>query len=75
MICSFPDERFDRFCPIYYSLHQKQKMEKNDIPAPVEASKMCPMEVYYDGDIHDAVANMRKLDGTIQFTPSIWSAS
>ncbi len=30
---------------------------------------MCPMEVYYDGDIHDAVANMRKLDGTIPVRP------
>jgi hypothetical protein len=65
MICSFPDKRFDRFGPIYYPPHQKQKKKKNDIPAPVEASKMCPMEVYYDGDIHDAVANLRKLDGTI----------
>jgi hypothetical protein len=46
-----------------------QKMKKNDIPAPGEASKMCPMEVYYDGDIHDAVANMCKLDGTIPVHP------
>ena len=46
-------------------------MKKNDIqvPAPVEASKMCPMEVYYDGDIHYAVANLRKLDGTIPVHP------
>jgi hypothetical protein len=27
------------------------------------------MEVYYNGDIHDAVANMRELDGTIHVHP------
>ena len=60
MIGSFPDKRFDRFGPIYYPPHQKQKMKENDIQAPVEASKMCPMdsEVYYDGDIHDAVISI-----------------
>jgi hypothetical protein len=67
MIGSFPDKRFDRFGPIYYAPHQKQKMKTNDVP--VDASKMCPMEVYYDGDIYDAVANMRKLDGTIPVHP------
>ena len=69
MIGSFPDKRFDRFRPIYYPPRQKQKMKKHDIPAPVDASKMCPMEVYYDGDIHDAVANLRRLDGTIPVHP------
>jgi hypothetical protein len=69
MIGSFPDKRFDRFCPIYYPPHQKQKMKKHDIPAPVNASKMCTMEVYYYGDIHDSVANLSKLDGTIPVHP------
>jgi hypothetical protein len=45
MIGSFPDKRFDRFGPIYSPLHQKQKMKKNDVLVPVDASKMCPMEV------------------------------
>ena len=65
MIGSFPEKRFDRFGPIYYPPHQKQHQKKNDIPAPVEASKMLLMEVYYDDDINDAVANLRKMDGTI----------
>jgi hypothetical protein len=69
MIGSFPDARFDCFGPIYYPPHQKQKMKKHGIPAPVDASKMCPMEVYYDGDIHDTVANLRRLDGTIPVHP------
>ncbi len=45
---SFPDKLFDRFSPFYYPPHQKQKMKKNDTLVPVVASKMCPMEVYYD---------------------------
>ncbi len=65
MIGSFPHKRFDSFGPIYYPQHQKQVMKKHEIPAPVDASKMCQMEVYYDGDIHDAVANLRRLDGTL----------
>jgi hypothetical protein len=69
MIGSFPEKRFGRFGPIYYPPHQKQKMKKHDIPARVDASKMSPMEVYCDGDIHDAVANLRKLDGTIPVHP------
>ncbi len=44
-------------------------MQKNDVPVPVNASKMCLMEVYYDGDIHDALGNLRKLDGKIPVHP------
>jgi hypothetical protein len=69
MIGSFPDKRFDRFGPFYYPPHQNQKMKKNDVAVPVNSSKMGPMEVYYDGDFHDAVANMSKLDGTIPVHP------
>ncbi len=43
MIGSFPDKRFDRFGPIYYPPHQKQMMNKNDIPVPVDASKISPI--------------------------------
>jgi hypothetical protein len=68
-IGSFPDKLFDRFDPINHPPHQKQKMKKNDIQVPVDASKMCPMEVYYDGDNHNPVANIRKLDGTIPVHP------
>ncbi len=44
-------------------------MRKNNIPALVDESKMCPLELYYDADIHDAVANLRKLDGDIPVHP------
>ncbi len=31
----------------------------------MDDSKLCPLEMYYDGDIHDALANLRKLDVSI----------
>ena len=34
-----------------------------------DESKMCPLEVYYDADVHDALANLRKLDGDIPVHP------
>jgi hypothetical protein len=40
-------------------------MRKNDVPVPVDDSKRCPLEVYYDADVHDALSNLRKLDGDI----------
>jgi hypothetical protein len=36
-------------------------MKKNDIPVPVDDSKMCLLKVYYDGDVHAALGNLRKL--------------
>ncbi len=44
-------------------------MKKNDVPVPVDTSKMCPREVYYDSDIHYALGNLRKLDGNIPVHP------
>ena len=32
-------------------------------------SRMCPLGVYYDADVHDALANLRKLDGDIPVHP------
>jgi hypothetical protein len=65
LIGSFPDKGLERFGPLYFPPHQKQKMNKNDIPVPVGDSKMCQLGVYYDADIHDALGNLRKLDGNI----------
>jgi hypothetical protein len=44
-------------------------MRKNNVPALVDESKMSQLELYYDADIHDAVANLRKLDGDIPMHP------
>jgi hypothetical protein len=63
--CSFPGKQFDRFGPLYIPPHKKHSMRKNNVAVPVDESKMCPLEVYYDADVHDALANMRRLDGDI----------
>ena len=69
LIGSFPDKRFDRFGPLYIPAYKKQHMKKNDVPVPVDDSRMCPLGVYYDADVHDALANMRRLDGEIPVHP------
>ena len=67
-VCSFPG-KFERFGRLYIAPHKKQAMRKNHVPAPVDASKMCPLEMFYDADVHEAVANLRKLDGDIPVHP------
>jgi hypothetical protein len=68
-ICSFPGKQFERFVPLYIPPHKKHSMRKNDVPVPVDDSKICPLEVYYDADVHDALVNLRKLDGNIPVHP------
>ncbi len=43
-------------------------MRKNNVAVPVDESKImrCPLEEYYDADVHDALAN---LDGDIPVHP------
>ncbi len=36
--------------------------------APIDNSRMCPLQVYYDGNIHNALANLRRVDGSIPFS-------
>ncbi len=59
----------ERFGPLYIAPHKKQDMRKNNVPAQVDASKMCPLEMFYDADVHEVVANLRKLDGDIPVHP------
>jgi hypothetical protein len=42
---------------------------KNNVAVPVDESKICSLEVYYDADIHDALANLRRLGGDIPVHP------
>ncbi len=62
---SFPDKRFVRFGPHFIPPHIKQSNKKNNIPPPVDASRMCPLGTCYDADVHGALGNLRKLDGNI----------
>ena len=67
-VCSFPG-KFERFGPLYIAPHKLQAMRQNNVPSPVDPSKMCPLEMFYDADVHEAVANLRKLDGEIPVHP------
>ncbi len=48
---SFPDKRFARFGPLYIPPHVKQSNKKNNIPPPVDDSRMCPLGTCYDADV------------------------
>ena len=69
LIGSFPDKRFERFGPLYILPHKRQSMRKSDIPVPVDDSRMCPLGTLYDPDVHDALSNLRRLDGNIPVHP------
>ena len=40
-------------------------MKRKNEPVTFDDSKMCPLQTLYDPDIHDAIANLRRLDGNI----------
>ena len=78
VLCSFPDKRFTRFCPWYVAPHIKTKMKKSEAGQVtiIDESKMCPLQAFYDGDIHDGLGNLRKLDGSIPFSERYgWSVN
>ena len=46
--------------------HLKSKNKRNGVEVVVDESKQCPFAEHYDGHLHDVLANMRRLDGTIE---------
>ncbi len=57
--------RFERFGPLYIPNHVKTKLKQQQQSITVDDSKICPLQTLYDADIHDALANLCCLDGTI----------
>jgi hypothetical protein len=46
------------FGPLYNPPHVKTKLQKSGGSgqvAPIDDSRMCPLQVYYDSNIHDAI--------------------
>lgn len=62
--CRFP-AKFERFNAMFVPNYQKTKAKAQGIEVALDDSKTCPLATHYDGDIHDALANMRRLDGSI----------
>ena len=56
---------FNYFCAVYRTSHQRRKANRQEAADP-EESKMCPLAHAFDLQIHDAIANLRRLDGSIQ---------
>ena len=56
--------RFNYFCAVYRTSHQRRKANRQEAADP-EESKMCPLAHDFDVHIHDAIANLRRLDGSI----------
>jgi hypothetical protein len=63
-MCRF-HPRYLRFDALYIPNHNKTKNKRKNVPAPIDESLMFPLAVNYDADIHDALASLRILDGTI----------
>ena len=61
--------KYEHFCAVFVANHIKTRNRRSGLPSRCDKdddSKMCPFgnADNYDADIHDALANMRRLDGS-----------
>ena len=61
--------KYEHFCAVFVANHIKTRNRRSGVPSRGDKdddSKMCPFGCadHYDDDIHDALANMRRLDGS-----------
>ncbi len=61
--------KFERSCAVYVTNHNKTKNRRSGLPTrnKDDDSKSCPfnfVDHYDDPDIHNALANIRRLDGS-----------
>jgi hypothetical protein len=66
--------KYERFCALYVPNHlisknKRNGTERNGTEMVVNEGKQCPFVEHYDGHLHDVLANLRRLDGTIQTHP------
>ena len=55
------------FCAVFRTSHQRRKANRQEAADPEDSeSKICPLAHDFDLQIHDTVANLRRLDGSIQ---------
>ena len=58
--------KYERFCAIYVPNYVKSKNRRSEVMAEVDDTKQCPLSEHYDGNTHDVLANLRRLDGNIE---------
>ena len=63
--CPDGGRRYDRFNSVFMSSFEKTKAKRKQLPVPIDDGRWCPLANDYDEDIHDAVSQMRGLDGTV----------
>ena len=56
--------RYDRFNLSFIPAYVKTKAKKQKVELPNEDHRSCPLAHEYDPDIHDAISQMRSLDGS-----------
>ena len=57
----FSGSRFDRFTPLYISNTLKTQLRRQG--AFTAEDKPLPLAVQYDGNLHDFIANLRRVNG------------
>ena len=58
------DGLFNYFCAVYQTGHQRRKANRHEA-ADQEESKMCPLAHDFNLQIHYAIVNLRRSDGSI----------
>ncbi len=60
----FP-HKYTRFTAVFVPNHIKSRKRRHGDTSEPDAFKTNPMSDHYDPNIHDALSNMRRLDGTL----------
>lgn len=50
---------------MFVSSFEKTKAKRKQLPVPIDDGRWCPLVNDYDEDIHNAISQMRILDGTV----------
>ena len=65
LVGRFPS-KYQRFCALYVANHLKTKNRRHGVVADVDDTRQCPFVEHYDGHLHDVLADLRRLDGSIE---------
>jgi hypothetical protein len=61
--------KYESFCAVYVANHLKTRNRRNGIVADVDDTRQCTFVGHYDGYLHDVMAILRGLDGSIETHP------
>ena len=66
LLCGRFPSKYERFCPLYLANHEKTRNRRNGVKSDVDDTRQYPFNEHYDGFTHDVLANLRRLDGSIE---------